>query len=81
MQIAGVRRPGRSYRVIAAANYIMHHLLAWLLLAGPTATYGWVSKSQSIFGAQISEIQDQMEGKVVDRAVQAQVCDVRSLTI
>ena len=34
---------------------------------------GWVTKSQSNFGAQISEIQDLMKGKPVSRVVQAQL--------
>lgn len=34
---------------------------------------GWVTKSQATYGAQISEIQDLMNGKYVDRAIQAQL--------
>lgn len=40
-------------------------------LVAPCA--GWVTKSQGTFGAQISEIQDMMAGKPVDRVTQAQL--------
>ena len=45
--------------------------LAPMLLVSPIEA--WVTKSQSIFGAQISEIQDMMDGKVVARNAQAQL--------
>lgn len=40
-------------------------------LAAPVAA--WVSSAQSVYGAQISEIQDFMEGKAVNRDVRAQL--------
>lgn len=44
---------------------------AMLLLASPVA--GWVTRSQSVYGAQISEIQALMRGEAVSRNQQAQL--------
>jgi hypothetical protein len=49
----------------------MRCAFAALLLAMPAQ--GWVTKSQAMFGSQINEIQDQMKGLSVNRAVQAQL--------
>ena len=44
--------------------------MAVLLVA---ACHAWVTKTQSIFGGQISDIQAQLSGQPVDRAVEAQL--------
>jgi len=38
-----------------------------------TGANGWVTKSQSVYGAQINEIQDLMKGLPVDRNIQSQL--------
>ena len=43
-----------------------------LALLASSGTHAWVTKSQSVYGAQISEIQSLMKGGAVAREVQAQ---------
>ena len=51
----------------------MTRLESAVLLLLCSSARAWVSKTQSIFGGQITEIQAQMRGQKVDRAVEAQL--------
>jgi len=44
-----------------------------LVLSLGTSVCGWVTRSQSVYGAQVSEIKDLMNGLAVDRETQAQL--------
>lgn len=50
-------------------------LLLWPLLLARflSGARGWATKSQTVFGAQIRDIQAQMRGEYVDREVEAQL--------
>lgn len=51
----------------------MRSLSGMVLVLSCSPTLAWVSSSQSVFGAQISEIKDLMAGKAVARDVRAQL--------